>query len=101
MQRNIPIHGCDKKERIISEMHRKYESMDTEAKRDLLNKRKEKIKVKATSIESRIKPFKKKMREGPYFICTLYNRLLYKKISNEVHKQQLPLPNIFQYSTII
>ena len=90
-----------KKKELFQKCTEKYESMDTEAKRDLLNKRKERIKVKATSIESRIKPFKKKMTEGPYFICTLYNRILYKKISNEVHKQQLPLPNIFQYSTII
>ena len=63
-QRKIPIHGCDKEERIQKRTE-KYESMDTEAKRDLLNK--------ATSIESCIKQFKRKIREGPYFICTVCN----------------------------
>ena len=90
-----------KKKELFQKGTEKYESMDTEAKRDLLNKRKERIKVKATSMESRVKQFKRKVREGPYFICTVCNRILYKKISNEVHKQQVPLPDIFQYSTII
>ena len=44
-QRKIPIHGCDKEERIQKRTE-KYESMDTEAKRDLLNKIKEKKESK-------------------------------------------------------
>ena len=55
-----------KKKELLQKCTGKYESMDTEAKRDLLNKRKERIKDKATSIESFFKPFEKKMREGPY-----------------------------------
>ena len=53
--------------------------MDTEAKRDLLNTRKERIKDKAISVESCLKQFKRKIREGPYFICTVCNRILHKK----------------------
>ena len=34
---------------------------------------------KGTSIQSCIKQFKKKITEGPYFICIVRNRLLYKK----------------------
>ena len=68
-----------KKKELFQKGTEKYESMDTEAKRDLLNKRKERIKVKATSMESRVKQFKRKVREGPYFICTVCNRILYKK----------------------
>ena len=79
-----------KKKELFQKRTEKYESMNTEAKRDLLDKRKERIKDKATSIESWIKQFKRKIREGPYFICTICNRMLYKKISNEVHKQQVP-----------
>lgn len=61
-RRKIPIHGCDKEERIQKRTE-KYESMDTEAKRDLLYKiKKERIKDKATSIESCIKQFKRKIR---------------------------------------
>ena len=79
-QGKIPIHRYDKEEtELFKKGTEKYESMDTEAKRDLLNKRKERIKVKATSMESRVKQFKRKVREGPYFICTVCNRILYKK----------------------
>ena len=47
-QRKIPIYGCDKEERIQKRTE-KYESMDTEAKRDLLNKIKEKKESKTNS----------------------------------------------------
>ena len=68
-----------KKKKLFQKGTEKCESMDIEAKRDLLNKRKVRIKVKATSMESRVKQFKRKIREGPYFICTVCNRILYKK----------------------
>ena len=67
-----------KKKELFQKRTEEYESMDKEAKRDLLNKRKEKIKDKATSLESCIKHFKRKIREGPYFVCTVCNRILYK-----------------------
>ena len=64
-----------KKKELFQKRIEKYESMDTEAKRDLLNKRKERTKDKATSIESCIKQFERKIR-GPYFICTVCNIII-------------------------
>ena len=69
--------------------------MDTEAKRDLLNKRKERIKVKATSMESRVKQFKRKVREGPYFICTVCNRILYKNSVMRCINNKYPCQTFF------
>lgn len=68
-----------KKKELFQKCTEKYQSMDTGAKRDLLNKRKERIKDKATSTELCIKQFKRRVREDPYFICTVCNGTLYQK----------------------
>ena len=52
--------------------------MDAKKKKELLSQPSEKL-VKARSVELCIDQFKRKMREGPYFICTVCNRILYKK----------------------
>ncbi|CAH3117866.1 unnamed protein product, partial [Pocillopora meandrina] len=61
-----------KKKELFQKRTEEYESMDKEAKRDLLNKRKE--ENQRQSHISRIM----KIREGSYFICTFCNRILYK-----------------------
>ena len=52
--------------------------MDARKKKRLLSQLNEKL-VKARSVELCINQFKTKIREGPYFICTVCNRILYKK----------------------
>ena len=52
--------------------------MDARKKKELLSKPNEKL-VKARSVELLTNLFKRKIREGPYFICTVSNRILYKK----------------------
>ena len=47
--------------------------------RDLLHKKERKNQGKGTSIESCTKQFKRKIREGPYFICSVFNRIFYEK----------------------
>ena len=47
-------------------------------KKELLSKCNEKLE-KARLVELCINQFKRKIREGPYFICTVCNRILYKK----------------------
>ena len=49
--------------------------MDAKKKKELLSQRNEKL-VKTKSVELCINKFKRKMREGPYFICTICNRIL-------------------------
>ena len=84
-----------KKKELFQKRTEEYESMDKEAKRDLLNKRKEKIKDKATSLESCIKHFKRKIREGPYFICTVCNRILYKNSVMRCINNKYPCQTFF------
>ena len=83
-----------KKKELFQKRTEEYESMDKEAKRDLLNKRKEKIKDKATSLESCIKHFKRKIREGPYFICT-FCRILYKNSVMRCINNKYPCQTFF------
>ena len=84
-----------KKKELFQKRTEKYESMDKEAKRDVLHKRKERIKAKATSIESHIKQLKRKIREDLYFICTLCNRILYKKSVMRFINNKYPCQTFF------
>ena len=52
--------------------------MDARKKKELLSQPNEEL-VKARSVEMCINQFKRKIRGGPYFICTVCNRILYKK----------------------
>ena len=52
--------------------------MDARKKKELLSRPNEKL-VKARSVELLTNLFKRKIREGPYFICTVSNRILHKK----------------------
>ena len=52
--------------------------MDAGKKKELLSRPNEKL-VKARLVELCINPFKRKIGEGPYFICTVCNQILYKK----------------------
>ena len=66
------------KKRFLEDIKRKYSTMDAKKKKELLSQRNEKL-VKAKSVKLCINKFKRKMREGPYFICTICNRILYSK----------------------
>ena len=52
--------------------------MDATKMKELLSQHNEKL-VKARLVELCINQFKRKIREGPYFICTVCNRIIYKK----------------------
>ena len=63
------------KKRFLEDIKRKYSTIDAKKKKELLSQRNEKL-VKTKSVELCINKFKRKMREGPYFICTICNRIL-------------------------
>ena len=63
---------------FLEDIKRKYSTMDARKKKGLLSQRNEKL-VKARSVELCINRFKRKIREGSYFICTVCNQILYKK----------------------
>ena len=66
------------KKRFLEDIRRNYSTMDARKKKELLSQPTEKL-LKAKSVELCINQFKRKIREGPYFICTVCNQILYKK----------------------
>ena len=66
------------KKRFLENIERKYSTMDTTKKKELLSQHNEKL-AKTKSVELCINQFKRKIRKGPYFICTVCNQILYKK----------------------
>ena len=88
------------RKRFLEDIKRKYSTMDARKKKELLSQPNEKL-VKARSVELCINQFRWKIRQGPYFICIVHNRILYKKSVITCIKREVPLPNIFQYSTVI
>ena len=71
-----------KKTELLTKLHDNYKSIDPARKAELQHRRKsrkENSKCKMSSIESCITQFNIKIREGPFFICNVCHRLLYKK----------------------
>ena len=89
-----------KKQDLLDKQAENYKTMDTGKKQDLLNKQAEKYKTmgsfrkqelleryketyncnsKNITLDSCIQQLKKKIREGPYYVCHVCNRALYKK----------------------
>ena len=76
-QDHIWQHGTSCQKRFL-ENTKKYSTMGATNKNKLLSKYNEKLE-KARLVELCINHFKRKWREGPCFICTVCNRILYKK----------------------
>ena len=77
------IHTYDRmepaaKRRFLEDIKIKYSTMNAIKKKELLTQCNKKL-VKARSVELCIDQFKRKIREGLYFICTICNRILYEK----------------------
>lgn len=73
-----------KKHKLLSKKAEKYKKMDGRKKKELLNNIRERKKQNYFANKNKdplscIEKFKKKIREGPYYICCVCNRTLYKK----------------------
>ena len=92
------------KKRFLEDIKRKYSTMDAKKKKELLSQRNEKL-VKTKSVELCINKFKRKMREGPYFICpicTICNRILFSKSVITCINEKYPCQTYFSIqSTVI
>ncbi|RMX45140.1 hypothetical protein pdam_00016505 [Pocillopora damicornis] len=60
---------------FLEDIEGKYSTMDATKKKELLSQHNEKL-VKARLVELCINQLKRKIREGPYFICTVCNQIL-------------------------
>ena len=70
--------------------------MDTAKKVELLQKQKHKYYGnKSKSVDSCIDTFKKKIKECPYYICCVCNRMLYKKSVLQLTSNRYPSQHLF------
>ena len=105
------------KQDLLSKKAEEYKRMDTATKQDLLNKKTEhyrtmdatkkqklleKSKQEYTSrtskktVDSCVEQFKKKIMEGPYYICRVCNRTLYKKSVLKLKTSSYPSQDILK-----
>ena len=84
------------KQELLDKKAEKYRTMDNVEKQELLHKRKQNYsRHKNKDIHSCIEQFKNKIREGPYYICCVCNRSLYKKSIMKVNTNKYPSEQVF------
>ena len=76
----------EQKSNLLYERKQKYNDMEPESKKQKIDRLKEqqkearKVKANQTyTLDHYITIFKQKIREGPYYICSVCNRILYRK----------------------
>ena len=86
----------DKKQQLSNKNAEKYRTMDNDQRKDLLDKQiKSYYNNNSKDIYSCIDQFKKKIRQGPYFICCVCNRSLYKKSVMKLAINKYPSQHMF------
>ena len=78
------------KKRFLEDIERKYSTIDA----IITFPTRQKL-VKARWVELCINQFKRKIREGPYFICTVCNQILYKKSAITCINKKYPCQTYF------
>ena len=78
------------KKKVLNETRvKKYISMDSYNKNKPLMKKAEKYKsAKSSNLDNCISKINNKIKEGPYYICSVCNRLLYRKSVLLLHKNK-------------
>ena len=96
---------ANKKQELSVQNAEKYRRMDPSEKKDLIKqivtRRKELKEEKCSSTHSLdyyIEQFNRDIREGPYYVCVVCNRLLYRKTVLEFKKDKTPVPVYLQVS---
>ena len=75
---------------------KKHTSLNENQKKVLLIKEKEKrLEKRSQDIETCITVFKKKIKAGPFHICSVCNRTLYKKTVMILQKEKYPHQDCF------
>ena len=99
LQDNYHSMDSSKKNDLLSQRRKHYQEMDTLKKKKMVDKlrikRKKGNENRIPTVESCITQFKKKIREGPFFICNVCNRLLYKKSVKQCNLDKYPCQKYF------
>ena len=86
-----------KKQDLLNKQAEKYETMDIAKKEELLQKQKQKYcGNESKGVNSCINTFKKKNKEGPYYICCVCNRMLFKKSVLQLISNRYPSQYLFK-----
>ena len=84
------------KKALLETCAKNYSSMGRCKKNEILNNQTEKRKSKQTGLDSCISTFKTKITDGPFFVCSVCQRLLYRKSVVLLQKDQYDgMANLF------
>ena len=86
--------GEEQKQKLLENMRAKYQAIDISKKKELKEKRMEK-KPQIHDIDMYIEKFKKQIKSGPFHICCVCNRTLYKKSVVILQKNKYPRQDCF------
>ena len=94
-------NGCCQGKNLPDKHAEKYKTMDTGKKQELLERCKETLNCNSNNItlDSCIQQFKKKIREGPYYVYCVCNRALYKKSVLKLITNSYPCWDILSIQT--
>ena len=88
-----------KKQNLLNKKAEQYKTMDITKKQKLLEKSKEEYTSCSSSkktVDSCVEQFKKKIMEGPSYICCVCNRTLHKKSVLKLNTSSYPSQDIFK-----
>lgn len=90
----------DKKQDLSNKQAEKYKTIDS-LRKEQLERRKETYNCdsKNITLDSCIQQFKKEIREGPYYVCCVCNRALYRKSVLKLIPNSYPCQDIFSIQT--
>ena len=81
----------EEKENLLSNRAERYDLLDTDKKQNIISRIQSNKKARKNSVqhdlEHKISVFQSKIKEGPYYICSVCNRLLYRKTVIHVNKE--------------
>ena len=90
-----------KKKQMLENLSKKYKEIDASKKKQMLNRNAVKYRKRKTSklqVDVCISQFCQKIKEGPYYVCTVCNRMLYRKsvfLFNKEKYVNCKIENIF------
>ena len=86
---------------MLENLSKKYKEIDASRKKQMLNRNAVKYRKRKTSklqVDVCISQFCQKIKEGPYYVCTVCNRMLYRKsvlLFNKEKYVNCKIENIF------
>ena len=84
-----------KKKQMLEIRRKKYKEMDASKKKQMLNRKaQQNSKISKLHVDVCISQFCQKIKEGPYYVCTVCNRMLYRKSVLIFNKQKYVNCNI-------